>query len=79
MPEYSFGGESKEYVDKIEVVDEKSIPLLTQKITLRIKLRLKSRLKTTKGQKFVEDFTEDAQPELIAQLGLFFIPARISW
>ena len=44
---------------------------INKKITLRIKLRLKSRLKTTKGQKFVEDFTEDAQPELIAQLGLF--------
>ena len=50
--------ESKEYVDKIEVVDEKSITLLIQKITLRMKLRLKSRLKTIKGQKLVEDFTE---------------------
>ena len=50
--------ESKEYVDKIEAVDEKSITLLIQKITLRMKLRLKSRLKTIKGQKLVEDFTE---------------------
>ena len=50
--------ESKEYVDKIEAVDEKSITLLIQKITLRMKLRLKSRLKTMKCQKLVEDFTE---------------------
>ena len=40
--------ESKEYLDKIEVVDEKSITLLIQKVTLRMKLRLKSRLKTIK-------------------------------
>ena len=52
--------ESKEYVDKIEAVDEKSITLLIviPKITLRMKLRLKSRLKTIKCQKLVEDFTE---------------------
>ena len=50
--------ESKEYVDKIEAVDEMSITLLIQKITLRIQLRVKSRLKTKKGQKLVEDFTE---------------------
>ena len=43
--------ESKEYVDKIEAVDEKSITLLIviPKITLRMKLRLKSRLKTIKA------------------------------
>ena len=50
--------ESKEYVDKIEAVDEKSITLLIPKITLRMKLRLNSRLKTIKCQKLVEDFTE---------------------
>ena len=52
--------ESKEYVDKIEAVDDESISLLIviPKITLRMKLRLKSRLKTIKCQKLVEDFTE---------------------
>ena len=54
----SFGRKSKEYIDKIEVVDEMSITLSIKKIPLRMKLRLKSRLKTIKCQKLVEDFTE---------------------
>ena len=62
--------ESKEYVDKIEAVDEKSITLLIviPKITLRMKLRLKSRLKTIKAHKLVEDFTEEAPDVTLANV-----------
>ena len=50
----SFGRKSKEYIDKIEVVDEMSITLSIKKIPLRMKLRLKSILKTIKAHKLVE-------------------------
>ena len=46
---YVLEEESKEYIDKIEVVDEMSITLSIKKTPLRMKLRLKSRLKTIKA------------------------------
>ena len=46
---YVLEEESKEYIDKIEVVDEMSITLSIKKIPLRMKLRLKSRLETIKA------------------------------
>ena len=52
--------ESKEYIDKKEVVDEMSITLSIKKTPLRMKLRLKSKLKTIKANKLVEDFNEEA-------------------
>ena len=44
---------SKEFIDKIEVVDEMSITLSIKKIILRTKLRLKSRLKKIKAHELV--------------------------
>ena len=47
--------ESKEYIDKIEVVDEMSITLSIKKIPLRMKLRVKSKLRTIKALKLIEN------------------------
>ena len=60
--------DSKEYIDKIDVVDEMTITLSIKTITLRIKLRLKSRLKTIKAHKLVEDFTEEAPDVTLARV-----------
>ena len=64
----SFGRKSKEYIDKIEVVDEMSITLSIKKTPLRMKLRLKSKLKTIKAHKLVEDFNEEAPDATLASV-----------